>query len=240
MYKCYIDLSAHYKNEKSRMKGKFKPLVNINEDLPETFYNVPSAGDSFSKKQEDTSSSTCTTSGTTPTPFTDWKTLGICPLNSFWFPLDILAQKKEILDWRLYFITCHECCALVSVRVEKQLVIFWPSFSLSFVQNLTLDLRVCLLCIFKLMIYVNVQNFSSQNPKVCCLLLGNHSHLRVCAYIMLWVSIFVLRIWIIPDVSNAIFNSRSLWLINFYEAKLMLNFLFLFHKNKIIPNWVRI
>lgn len=98
MYKCYIDLSAHYKNEKSRMKAKFSPLVNNNEDLPETFYNVPSAGNSFSKKQEDTSPSTCSTSGTTATPSTDWKTLGICPLNSFWFPLDILAQKKEILD----------------------------------------------------------------------------------------------------------------------------------------------
>ncbi|KAL7985185.1 hypothetical protein Chor_003755 [Crotalus horridus] len=98
MYKCYIDLSAHYKNEKSTMKAKFSPLVNHNEDLPETFYNVPSAENNFSKKQEDTSSNTCSTSGTTSTPSADWKTLGICPLNSFWFPLDILAQKKEILD----------------------------------------------------------------------------------------------------------------------------------------------
>ncbi|KAK9404366.1 snRNA-activating protein complex subunit 2 [Crotalus adamanteus] len=27
MYKCYIDLSAHYKNEKSTMKAKFSPLI---------------------------------------------------------------------------------------------------------------------------------------------------------------------------------------------------------------------
>uniref|UniRef100_A0A2D4GRW7 snRNA-activating protein complex subunit 2 n=2 Tax=Micrurus corallinus TaxID=54390 RepID=A0A2D4GRW7_MICCO len=98
MYKCYIDLSAHYKNEKSTRKAKISPLVNNNEDLPETFYNVPSVGNSFSQEKGDTSSSISSTSVTASTSSTDWKTLGICPLNSFWFPLDILAQKKEILD----------------------------------------------------------------------------------------------------------------------------------------------
>lgn len=98
MYKCYIDLTAHYKNEKSTRKAKISPLVNNNEDLPKTCYNVPSAGNSFSQEQEDISSTPSSTSGTASTSSTDWKTLGICPLNSFWFPLDILAQKKEILD----------------------------------------------------------------------------------------------------------------------------------------------
>ncbi|XP_058034122.1 snRNA-activating protein complex subunit 2 [Ahaetulla prasina] len=98
MYKCYIDLSGHYKNEKSTRKAKINTLVNNNEELPETFYNVPSAGNSFSQEQEDTSSNASSTSGTASTSSTDWKTLGICPLNSFWFPLDILAEKKEILD----------------------------------------------------------------------------------------------------------------------------------------------
>ncbi|XP_070601178.1 snRNA-activating protein complex subunit 2 [Erythrolamprus reginae] len=92
MYKCYIDLSAHHKNENTTGKAKINPPVNNNEDLPETFYNAPLAGNSFSQEQADTSSS-ASTSGTASTSSTDWKTLGICPLNSFWFPLDILTPK---------------------------------------------------------------------------------------------------------------------------------------------------
>ncbi|XP_007432726.1 snRNA-activating protein complex subunit 2 [Python bivittatus] len=97
MHKCYMDLSAHSTNEKSRMKAEISQLVNHNEDLHET-YDVPSARNSFSQHQEDISSSASSTSGTTSASSTDWKTLGICPLNSFWFPLDILAQKRESLD----------------------------------------------------------------------------------------------------------------------------------------------
>uniref|UniRef100_A0A8C5T0J2 snRNA-activating protein complex subunit 2 n=1 Tax=Laticauda laticaudata TaxID=8630 RepID=A0A8C5T0J2_LATLA len=97
MYKCYTDLSAHYKNEKNTRKAKINPLVNNSEGLPETFYNVPSVGNSFSQEQGGTSCR-ASLSVTASTSSTDWKTLGICPLNSFWFPLDILAHKKEILD----------------------------------------------------------------------------------------------------------------------------------------------
>ncbi|XP_063153822.1 snRNA-activating protein complex subunit 2 [Candoia aspera] len=97
MHKCYMDLSAHCTEEESRMKAEISQLVNNNEDLHETFYDVPSARNSFSQEQEDTSSRASSTSGTTSTSM-DWKTLGICPLNSFWFPLDILAQKRESSD----------------------------------------------------------------------------------------------------------------------------------------------
>ncbi|XP_062996361.1 snRNA-activating protein complex subunit 2 [Elgaria multicarinata webbii] len=96
MHKSYIELGAHYTGEKSRMKTGASHFANNSEELNDSFLHVHPATTSLPQQQEGTSTS-ASSKGDTASAM-DWKTLGICPLNSFLFPLDILARKGESLD----------------------------------------------------------------------------------------------------------------------------------------------
>ncbi|XP_033008325.1 snRNA-activating protein complex subunit 2 isoform X2 [Lacerta agilis] len=93
MHKCYTELNTHYTGERSRMKEGNQP-VNNNGEL---FLHVQPATSGL-PQQESSSSPTTSQDDATSASAMDWKTLGICPLNSFLIPLDILARKEEIFD----------------------------------------------------------------------------------------------------------------------------------------------
>ncbi|KAJ6659441.1 hypothetical protein lerEdw1_018675 [Lerista edwardsae] len=97
MHKSYMDLRARYKGERSKMQAESSQPARNNKELQDTTLNSHTAS---SPQQEEGTS--CTTSASksdkTQASTTDWKALGICPLNSFSFPLDMLSQKKESLD----------------------------------------------------------------------------------------------------------------------------------------------
>ncbi|XP_061488622.1 snRNA-activating protein complex subunit 2 [Rhineura floridana] len=93
MHKCYMELSAHYTGEKNKMK-EASQAANSSEEP-----HVHPATSCLPQQQEHTTSANSETD--TASPFAsamDWKTLGICPLNSFLFPLDVLVRKEESFD----------------------------------------------------------------------------------------------------------------------------------------------
>ncbi|KAF7253549.1 snRNA-activating protein complex subunit 2 [Varanus komodoensis] len=95
MYKCYIDLTTNCTGERSRANAEATQPVNKNENL-NSFHVFP---DPSSLPQQQQGSSPASSKDDTAPAFTmDWKTLGICPLNSFLLPLDILARKSKCLN----------------------------------------------------------------------------------------------------------------------------------------------
>ncbi|XP_042319959.1 snRNA-activating protein complex subunit 2 [Sceloporus undulatus] len=96
MYKCYLELNGHY-TEKSRTQAEASPSVNNGKDsCDELFHMHPET--SCLQEQEGTNSLASSKGDETPSSVINWKTLGICPLNSFMFPLDLLAQKGETAE----------------------------------------------------------------------------------------------------------------------------------------------
>lgn len=98
MNKRYMELRARYTSEKSRPQAETNQPENNIEELHDTFLHVDPAT-SCLQQQEGGSSVAHSKDETTVPSAVDWKTLGICPLNSFMFPLDILARKSKELDW---------------------------------------------------------------------------------------------------------------------------------------------
>ncbi|XP_020638860.3 snRNA-activating protein complex subunit 2 [Pogona vitticeps] len=96
MNKRYRELRARYTSEKSRTQAEASQPENSKE-LQDTCLHMDPAT-SCLQQQEGGSSVACSKDEATAPSAVDWKTLGICPLNSFTFPLDILARKKEGLD----------------------------------------------------------------------------------------------------------------------------------------------
>ncbi|XP_066480152.1 snRNA-activating protein complex subunit 2 [Tiliqua scincoides] len=100
MHKSYMDLSARYKSERSKTQAESSLPVRNSSELQDTTLS-PHAATSTLPQQEDTSCTTPTVaskSDNTQTSAVNWKVLGVCPLNSFSFPLDMLSQKKQSLD----------------------------------------------------------------------------------------------------------------------------------------------
>ncbi|XP_053248748.1 snRNA-activating protein complex subunit 2 isoform X2 [Podarcis raffonei] len=93
MHKCYTELNTHYTGERSRMKEGNQPVNNNGELFPHV-----QPGTSGLPQQESSSSPTTSKDDATSASAMDWKTLGICPLNPFLFPLAILARKEESFD----------------------------------------------------------------------------------------------------------------------------------------------
>ncbi|XP_053099423.1 snRNA-activating protein complex subunit 2 [Hemicordylus capensis] len=94
MHKCYMDLSACHAGERSGKQAESSQSANSSGKL----YDSPlQTANSHLPHQEGSSSTTTSDNTAQPSAF-DWKTLDICPLNSFLLPLDILAQKKESSD----------------------------------------------------------------------------------------------------------------------------------------------
>uniref|UniRef100_A0A8D0DYV5 snRNA-activating protein complex subunit 2 n=1 Tax=Salvator merianae TaxID=96440 RepID=A0A8D0DYV5_SALMN len=91
-HKCYVKLTTHYSEEITRMQEASWP-ASSGEEL-NVFPCVHSTSH-IPEDKEGTSSSEAPRGSKTPTSATDWKSLGICPLNSFLFPLDMLARKEE-------------------------------------------------------------------------------------------------------------------------------------------------
>lgn len=98
MHKSYMDLNARYEGEGSKMQMESSQPANSRE-LQDPTLNSPAANSHLLIQEGDTSCTTPTAaskSDKTQTSVMDWKMLGICPLNSFSFPLDMLSRKKEI------------------------------------------------------------------------------------------------------------------------------------------------
>ncbi|XP_028589644.2 snRNA-activating protein complex subunit 2 isoform X2 [Podarcis muralis] len=94
MHKCYTELNTHYTGERSRMKEGNQPVNNNGELFP----HVQPATSGLPLQEESSSSPTTSKDDATSASAMDWKTLGICPLNPFLFPLAILARKEESFD----------------------------------------------------------------------------------------------------------------------------------------------
>ncbi|XP_054837289.1 snRNA-activating protein complex subunit 2 isoform X2 [Eublepharis macularius] len=97
MHKCCMELNAHYAGERSQKQADSSQNANSSGDL----YNasLPLYQISNSHPQHKDANSTDSSKADAPGPSAvDWKTLGICPVNSFLLPLNILAQKKVSLD----------------------------------------------------------------------------------------------------------------------------------------------
>ncbi|KAJ7332862.1 hypothetical protein JRQ81_015042 [Phrynocephalus forsythii] len=97
MRKHYMELHASYKNEKSRTQAEASQPENNVEEVHDTFLHMGPATN-CPQQQEGGSSVACSKEGTPVPSAVDWKALGICPLNSFTFPLDILVRKNKELD----------------------------------------------------------------------------------------------------------------------------------------------
>nr|XP_028589642.1 snRNA-activating protein complex subunit 2 isoform X1 [Podarcis muralis]XP_028589643.1 snRNA-activating protein complex subunit 2 isoform X1 [Podarcis muralis] len=94
MHKCYTELNTHYTGERSRIKEGNQPVNNNGELFP----HVQPATSGLPQQEESSSSPTTSKDDATSASAMDWKTLGICPLNPFLFPLAILARKEESFD----------------------------------------------------------------------------------------------------------------------------------------------
>lgn len=126
MHKSYMDLSAYYKGERSKMQAESSQPASNNKGLPDTTLNSHTASSHIPQYEEGTSHTTSAASSIsdkTQASTTDWKMLGICPLNSFSFPLEMLSQKKESLDWEsldcIFLSFCDKwCLAELSQMIE--------------------------------------------------------------------------------------------------------------------------
>lgn len=95
MYKCYMDLTSQYTNEKSRQQQDSSQTANASGKKHNSIFNVHSSTGCLPPKQEGTNSMPSSKINTAEPPAWDWKALGICPLNSFLLPADILVLQKE-------------------------------------------------------------------------------------------------------------------------------------------------
>lgn len=97
MHKCYRELNAHYAGERSQKQVDSSLNANSSGNLHNA--SLPLYRISNYHLQHKDASSTDSFKADAPGPSAvDWKTLGICPLNSFLLPLNILAHKKASLD----------------------------------------------------------------------------------------------------------------------------------------------
>uniref|UniRef100_A0ACB8F4K2 Uncharacterized protein n=1 Tax=Sphaerodactylus townsendi TaxID=933632 RepID=A0ACB8F4K2_9SAUR len=93
MYKCYVELNSPYAGEGSRMQMDSSQLNSSSRELHNTSLPMFQITNCHSQ-HEDASSTTSSDANALGASVMDWKSLGICPVNSFLLPLDILAQKK--------------------------------------------------------------------------------------------------------------------------------------------------
>ncbi|KAL8178855.1 UNVERIFIED_CONTAM: hypothetical protein K2H54_057220 [Gekko kuhli] len=98
MCKCYVELNGHYAGEKSRTQADSSQPNSSSRHLHNTSLPVYRITNCHPEHKENASSTDASSADALEASVMDWKTLGICPLNSFLFPLDILAQKKMSLD----------------------------------------------------------------------------------------------------------------------------------------------
>lgn len=97
MNKCYKELKSHYTGERSKTQAD-SSQPNSSSTSHSTSLPVYQITNCHLQPQENASSTGASSVDALEASTMDWKTLGICPLNSFLLPLDILTQKKISLE----------------------------------------------------------------------------------------------------------------------------------------------
>nr|XP_056701263.1 snRNA-activating protein complex subunit 2 [Euleptes europaea] len=98
MHKCYVELNGQGAGERSRTQADSSQPDSSSRDLCNTSLPVYRIPNYHPQHKEDASSTDTSNADALEASVMDWETLGICPVNSFLLPLDILAQKKDSLD----------------------------------------------------------------------------------------------------------------------------------------------
>ncbi|XP_077190249.1 snRNA-activating protein complex subunit 2 [Paroedura picta] len=97
MYKCYAELNGHYAGER-RTQADSSQSNNSSRDSCHMSLPVYQITNCHPQHKEFASSTDAPSAEAPEASVMDWKTLGICPLNSFLLPLDILVRKEMNLD----------------------------------------------------------------------------------------------------------------------------------------------
>ncbi|XP_060087616.1 snRNA-activating protein complex subunit 2 [Heteronotia binoei] len=97
LHKCCMELNGYYAGESSRIESDSSQPNSSGRDLRKSLplYQISNC---HPQHKEDVSATGDSSADTLEAAVMDWKSLGVCPLNSFLLPLDILARKKMSLD----------------------------------------------------------------------------------------------------------------------------------------------
>ncbi|XP_060629261.2 snRNA-activating protein complex subunit 2 [Anolis sagrei] len=96
MFKCYRELNACYTGKKNRTQTESSQSVNSGRGQHDILFHIHPDSSCF--QQEGASSLASSKDDEAPSSAINWKTLGICPLNSFMFPLDLLTYKGDAVE----------------------------------------------------------------------------------------------------------------------------------------------
>ncbi|XP_008107661.2 snRNA-activating protein complex subunit 2 [Anolis carolinensis] len=97
MYKCYRELNGRYTGNKNGTQAESSQSVNSGRDQHDIFFHIH-PNSSCCQQQEGANSHSSSKNDEASSSAINWKTLGICPLNSFMFPLDLLTRKGDAVE----------------------------------------------------------------------------------------------------------------------------------------------